>query len=80
MRPPTPCPQPLPDGRAVVVMMRGDLANLSRLSGLLAATGMELGFDHGSLIREYNLQVRSISALSVRWQAGQESVCVEARG
>lgn len=56
----------LPDGRAVVVkvqhrsarrMMRGDLANLSRLSGLLAATGMDLGFDHGSLIREYNLQV-----------------------
>ncbi|GLI67120.1 hypothetical protein VaNZ11_011328 [Volvox africanus] len=56
----------LPDGRPVVVkvqhgpahrMMRSDLANLSALSGLMEAAGLQLGFDHGSLVREYNVQV-----------------------
>ncbi|PNH06145.1 hypothetical protein TSOC_007514, partial [Tetrabaena socialis] len=60
----------LPDGRAVVVkvqhgsaarMMRGDLANLAALSGLMGAAGLQLGFDHGSLIREYNVQPRPCS-------------------
>lgn len=77
----------LPDGRAVVVkvqhrsarrMMRGDLANLSRLSGLLAATGMDLGFDHGSLIREYNLQVRC-TRMCVLLQGGTGE-CLRGRG
>ncbi|KAG2499766.1 hypothetical protein HYH03_002063 [Edaphochlamys debaryana] len=54
------------DGTPVVVkvqhgharaMMRQDLANLAAMSRLMEAAGLQLGFDHGSLVREYNIQV-----------------------
>lgn len=57
----------LPDGRVVAVKvqhssarrtMASDLANLSHFSGLMSACRFDLGFDHASLIREYNAQVR----------------------
>jgi hypothetical protein len=38
--------------------MRTDLANLGALSAAVERLGLQLGFDHGSLVREYQAQVR----------------------
>ena len=54
------------DGQPVVVkvqhpraarLMRDDLTNMRLLSDMLTRMGLDLGFDHGSLVKEYQLQV-----------------------
>lgn len=56
----------LRDGQPVVIkvqhpqaarLMKEDLTNMRLLSDVLERLGFDLGFDHSSLVREYQVQV-----------------------